>query len=212
MSLSLVAVFMPFMLAGGIVGRLFREFTVTLSVAILISLVISLTTTPMMCSLLLEPRSRDASRSRFARWLRARVRARCGAATCARSDWALDHRRIDDADAARDHRASTSICIVVIPKGFFPQQDTGQLQGGIRGDATSSFQLMKRKLQRGRARSSRTIRRSARVTGSVGGGGFGPFGGGGASANVTIALKPLSAARRIGRPGHRPAAAASSRR
>ena len=71
MSLSLVAVFMPFMFAGGIVGLIFREFTVTLSVAILISLVISLTTTPMMCSLLLEARRRPQALA-----LRAGVRAR----------------------------------------------------------------------------------------------------------------------------------------
>ena len=78
MSLSLVAVFIPFMFAGGIVGRIFREFTVTLSVAILISLVISLTTTPMMCSLLLERAARRKP-SRFARGVRARLRAACAA-------------------------------------------------------------------------------------------------------------------------------------
>jgi multidrug efflux pump len=79
----------------------------------------------------------------------------------------------------------------VIPKGFFPQQDTGQLQGGIRGDASSSFQLMKGKLQQVAA----IVQRDpavATVTGSIGGGGFGPGGGGGANANMTIALKPLS--------------------
>src|SRR5260221_11264560 len=83
---------------------------------------------------------------------------------------------------------------VVIPKGFFPQQDTGQLQGGIRGDAQSSFQLMKRKLQEVAAIVQADPAVNT-VTGSVGSGGFGP-GGGGASANVTIALKPL-AERRI---------------
>src|SRR5208282_3015150 len=80
---------------------------------------------------------------------------------------------------------------VVIPKGFFPQQDTGQLQGGIRGDATSSFQLMKGKLQ-DVAKIIQQDPAVSTVTGSVGGGGFGPFGGGGASANVTVALKPLA--------------------
>ena len=83
------------------------------------------------------------------------------------------------------------ICIWVIPKGFFPQQDTGQLQGGIRGDATSSFQLMKGKLQ-AVAKIIQEDPAISTVTGSVGAGGFGPSGGGGASANVTIALKPLS--------------------
>ena len=83
---------------------------------------------------------------------------------------------------------------IVIPKGFFPQQDTGQLQGGIRGDAASSFQLMKRKLQEVAAIIQADPAVNT-VTGSVGGSGFGG-GGGGANANVTIALKPL-AERRI---------------
>jgi multidrug efflux pump len=187
MSLSLVAVFIPFMFAGGIVGKIFREFTVTLSVSILISLVISLTTTPMMCSLLLERESKrkpsrfgDAFERGFGRLRRGYERT---------LDWALHHPRT----------MMLLLCItvglniylyVVIPKGFFPQQDTGQLQGGIRGDAQSSFQFMKRKLQEVAAIIQADPAVST-VTGSVGGGGFGPFGGGGASANVTIALKPL---------------------
>src|SRR6202044_2066466 len=80
---------------------------------------------------------------------------------------------------------------IVIPKGFFPQQDTGQLQGGIRGEASSPFQLMKRKLREVAAIIQADPAVNT-VTGSVGGGGFGPFGGGGANAHVTIALKPLS--------------------
>jgi multidrug efflux pump len=188
MSLSLVAVFIPFMFAGGIIGRIFREFTVTLSVAILISLVISLTTTPMMCSLLLE---RDGGRtsSRFAEWFeRSFDRLRRGYLHTL--EWAL-------------HNPRTMMLVLfatiglnvylywIIPKGLFPQQDTGQLQGGIRGDATSSFQLMKGKLQEVAAIIQQDPAVST-VTGSVGSGGFGPAGGGGASANVTIALKPLS--------------------
>jgi multidrug efflux pump len=80
---------------------------------------------------------------------------------------------------------------IVIPKGFLPQQDTGQLAGGLRGDATSSFQLMKGKLKE----AAQIIQRDPgvlRLTGAVGSGGFGPFGGGGANANVTVTLKPLS--------------------
>jgi multidrug efflux pump len=192
MSLSLVAVFIPFMFAGGIVGKIFREFTVTLSVSILISLVISLTTTPMMCSLLLERDSKrkpsrfgDAFERGFGKLRRGYERT---------LDWALHHPRA----------MMLLLCItvglniylyIVIPKGFFPQQDTGQLQGGIRGDAQSSFQFMKRKLQEVAAIIQADPAVNT-VTGSVGGGGFGPFGGGGANANVTIALKPL-AARRI---------------
>jgi multidrug efflux pump len=187
MSLSLVAVFIPFMFAGGIVGRIFREFTVTLSVSILISLVISLTTTPMMCSLLLQTQ-RERKPSRFgAAFERGFERFRSNYATTL--DWALNHRRIM-VTILLATIALNVFLYIVIPKGFFPQQDTGQLQGGIRGDASSSFQLMKGKLQEVAAiiQADPAV---ATVTGSVGAGGFGPFGGGGASANVTVALKPL---------------------
>ena len=187
MSLSLVAVFVPFMFAGGIVGKLFREFTVTLSVSILISLVISLTTTPMMCSLLLT-RARQRESTRFLRaFERAFGRLRRGYEHSL--DWALRHPRT----MLLLLFATVGLNIylyIVIPKGFFPQQDTGQLQGGIRGDASTSFQLMKRKLQEVAAIIQADPAVST-VTGSVGGGGFGPSGSS-ASANVTIALKPLA--------------------
>ena len=186
MSLSLVAVFIPFMFAGGIVGLIFREFTVTLSVSILISLVISLTTTPMMCSLLLQSEQQRRP-SRFARAFdRQFERLRRGYERSL--DWALHHRRIM-VFVLLTTIALNVYLYIVIPKGFFPQQDTGQLQGGIRGDASSSFQLMKRKLQEVAAiiQADPAV---ATVTGSVGAGGFGP--GGGARANLTIALKPLS--------------------
>jgi multidrug efflux pump len=187
MSLSLVAVFIPFMFAGGIVGRIFREFTVTLSVSILISLVISLTTTPMMCSLLLQSQ-RERKPSRFGlAFERSFERLRSNYDTTL--DWALNHRRIM-VSLLLATIALNVFLYVVIPKGFFPQQDTGQLQGGIRGDASSSFQLMKGKLQEVAAIIQADPAVST-VTGSVGSGGFGPFGGGGASANVTVALKPL---------------------
>jgi multidrug efflux pump len=186
MSLSLVAVFLPFVLIGGVLGRIFREFSMTLSVSILISLVISLTTTPMMCSLLLRS-ERDRVPSRFARAFERGFEQLRG--NYARTlDWALRHRRI----MVTIFWAMIVLNVFlyfVIPKGLFPQQDTGQLQGGIRGDAASSFQLMKGKLQQAAAiiQADPAV---ATVTGSVGSGGFGP-GGGGASANVTIALKPL---------------------
>jgi multidrug efflux pump len=191
MSLSLVAVFIPFMFAGGIVGKIFREFTVTLSVSILISLVISLTTTPMMCSLILSrahqresPRFMQAFERGFAR-LRSRYEHSL--------DWALHHPRIMMLLLVATVVLNIYL-YVVIPKGFFPQQDTGQLQGGVRGDASTSFQLMKRKLQEVAAiiQADPAVKT---VTGSVGGGGFGPSGST-ASANLTIALKPL-AERRI---------------
>jgi len=192
MSLSLVAVFIPFMFAGGIVGRIFREFTVTLSVAILISLLISLTTTPMMCSLLLE-RGKHRKTSRLGREFErgfAHLRQNYERTL----DWALHHPRTIMMILCATIGLNVYLYIV-IPKGFFPQQDTGQLQGGIRGDASISFQLMKRKLQEVAAIIQADPAVST-VTGSVGSGGFGPSGGGGANANVTIALKPL-AERRI---------------
>jgi multidrug efflux pump len=191
MSLSLVAVFIPFMFAGGIIGRIFKEFTVTLSIAILISLAVSLTTTPMMCSLLLD---RDGRRkpTRFAQGFeRGFERLRQGYVNTL--DWALDHPRTMLLMLIATIGLNVYL-YVVIPKGLFPQQDTGQLQGGIRGDATSSFQLMKRKLQEA-AHIVQEDPAVSTVTGSVGGGGFGPFGGGGANANLTIALKPLSEGR-----------------
>jgi multidrug efflux pump len=187
MSLSLVAVFLPFVLLGGILGRIFREFAMTLSVAIMISLVISLTTTPMMCSLLLRP-ERDRVPSRFASaFNRGFEQLRSNYVRTL--DWALRHRRIMVTILLATIALNVYLYIA-IPKGFFPQQDTGQLQGGIRGDAASSFQLMKRKLTEVAAivQADPAV---ATVTGSVGAGGYGPFGGGGASANVTVALKPL---------------------
>ncbi len=188
MSLSLVAVFIPFMFAGGIVGRIFKEFTVTLSVAILISLAVSLTTTPMMCSLLLE-RSARRKPTRFAQGFeRGFERLRQGYVNTL--GWALDHPRAMLLMLIATIGLNVFL-YVVIPKGLFPQQDTGQLRGGIRGDATSSFQLMKRKLQEA-AHIVKDDPAVSTVTGSVGSGGFGPFGGGGANANLTIALKPLS--------------------
>ena len=186
MSLSLVAVFIPFMFAGGIVGLIFREFTMTLSVSILISLVISLTTTPMMCSLLLV-RENTRKSSRFAQaFERGFERLRRGYERTL--GWALHHPRTIVLLLFATIGLNVYLYIV-IPKGFFPQQDTGQLQGGIRGDASTSFQLMKRKLQEVAAiiQADPAVKT---VTGSVGGGGFGPSGGS-ASANVTIALKPL---------------------
>jgi multidrug efflux pump len=190
MSLSLVAVFIPFQLIGGIVGRLFREFTVTLSVAILISLLISLTTTPMMCARLL---GRDSTRSPGG-WGGAFERAFAATQRSYQRSlaWALDHGPLMMLILLLTIGLNVYMYIVV-PKGFLPQQDTGQLRGGIRGDASSSFQLMKGKLKQvvDIIRADPAV---ASVVGSVGGGGGGPMGGGGgASANVSISLKPLSA-------------------
>jgi multidrug efflux pump len=185
MSLSLIAVFIPFQLVGGILGRLFREFTVTLSVSILISLVISLTTTPMMCSRLLR---RETARTMtwFGRAFERGFHALRGGYERSLG-WALDHRRLMLVILLVTIVLNVYL-YVVVPKGFFPQQDTGQLQGGIRGDAEASFQLMKDKLQQ----VASIIQHDpgvAAVTGSVGGGGgWGP--GGNVSASVSVTLKP----------------------
>ena len=103
MSLSLIAVFIPILLMGGIVGRLFREFAVTLSVAILVSLVVSLTTTPMMCARLLRP-SRPKRKPRPASVARSErvFDGAAASATSARCGWALDHPLLDHADPAGD--------------------------------------------------------------------------------------------------------------
>jgi multidrug efflux pump len=191
MSLSLVAVFIPFQLVGGIVGKLFREFTVTLAVAILISLVISLTTTPVMCAWLLGRDAPHTARSWGGAFERTFASAqRKYQRTLA---WALDHGPLMMLLLLLTVALNVYM-YVVVPKGFLPQQDTGQLRGGIRGDAFSSFQLMKGKLTQvvDIIRADPAV---ATVVGNVGGGGgMGPMGGGGggASANVSIALKPLS--------------------
>ena len=143
MSLSLIAVFIPILLMGGIVGRLFREFAVTLSVAILISLVVSLTTTPMMCSRLLRPPSTRAP-GRIAAW-------------SARAWNTLNRGYRKSLALALNHGVIVMLVLAVtvglniylyvtIPKGFFPQQDTGRLTGGIQADQSISFQAMRGKL------------------------------------------------------------------
>ncbi|MEO7761980.1 MAG: multidrug efflux RND transporter permease subunit [Casimicrobiaceae bacterium] len=142
MSVSLIAVFIPILLMGGIVGRLFREFAVTLSVAILISLVISLTTTPMMCALILKPEKKQPGRL-------ARLSERGFDAVLHGYErslgWVLQHGVIVILILL------ATVCYNVylyidIPKGFFPQQDTGRLFGNIQADQSISFQAMQPKL------------------------------------------------------------------
>ena len=142
-SISLVAVFIPILLMGGMLGRLFREFAVTLSAAILVSLVVSLTATPMMCAALLKP---ETTRS-HGRLYKAGERV---------FDWMHSHYEETLSWALRHPRfmlALTLITIVtniflfvVVPKGFFPQQDTGRLTGSIQAAQDISFQAMKEKL------------------------------------------------------------------
>ncbi|PWJ86431.1 multidrug efflux pump [Pseudaminobacter salicylatoxidans] len=145
MSTSLIAVFIPILLMGGLIGRLFREFAITLSAAILVSLVISLTATPMMCSILLRG-EHDRSHGRiyrFSEWVFEGMLAGYRRSL----SWALDHSRFILAVLF------AALCLnaylyVTIPKGFFPQQDTGRLVGSIQADQAISFQLMSQKLSR----------------------------------------------------------------
>jgi multidrug efflux pump len=136
MSLSLIAVFIPILLMGGIVGRLFREFSVTLSVAILVSLVVSLTTTPMMCARLLKPQGAFKPSRFFAKVLHG---YRVSLA------WSLRHSFLILLILLATIGLNVYL-YTIVPKGFFPQQDTGRLFGAIRADQGISFQAMREKL------------------------------------------------------------------
>jgi multidrug efflux pump len=144
MSVSLVAVFIPILLMGGIVGRLFREFAVVLSVAVMVSLVVSLTTTPMMCAQLLRRGHHAREQSRFARaleqafdWLHRKYEASLA--------WTLRHPRFTLLVAIATVVVNVQL-YGLVPKGFFPQQDTGRLVGNVQADQASSFQAMQEKL------------------------------------------------------------------
>ncbi|WGL60441.1 efflux RND transporter permease subunit [Pigmentibacter sp. JX0631] len=133
MSVSLIAVFIPILLMGGIVGRLFREFAVTLSIAILVSLLVSLTITPSMCSKILKPDKERKQEKNVANSYYA-----------ASLQWAIKHSKF---------MLTVLICIVIlniyfyikIPKGFFPQQDTGRIMGFALTDQNTSFKNMEKK-------------------------------------------------------------------
>jgi multidrug efflux pump len=180
-SLSLVAVFIPILLMGGIVGRLFREFAVTLSVAILVSMLISLTTTPMMCAMLLKPEKAQHGRlylfteHLFDRLLRA-------------YEYSLTK--------VLRHPAITLIVLLLtialnvylfihIPKGFFPEQDTGRLTGSILADQDTSFQAMQVRL----LQMIKIVTADPAVDTLAG---FTGGGGGGNTARMFITLKPLN--------------------
>jgi multidrug efflux pump len=181
-SLSLVVVFIPILLMGGIVGRLFREFAVVLSTAILVSLVVSLTTTPMMCSRLLRHRKPEehgkfyrASEKVFAKLLGAYERS---------------------LTVVLRHPAITLMILlltialnlylfVIVPKGFFPQQDNGTIAGGVQGAQDISFSAM----QSATLRFDNLIKTDPAVANTI------AFTGGGGAANggfVFLALKPLA--------------------
>ena len=184
-SLSLIAVFIPILMMGGIVGRLFREFAVVLSAAILVSMVVSLTTTPMMCALLLKapPKEGQASQSSgMARWSNAVGK------------WVMRGYRRSLAWALRHQPVTLLIFLAVvglnihlygaIAKGFFPQQDTGRIAGFIQADQATSFQAMQQRLDRFLAivKSDPAVEN---VTGFTGGSQRN-------SAQMFLSLKPLS--------------------
>ena len=189
-SLSLVAVFIPLLFMGGAVGRMFREFAMTLSIAVMISLVISLTTTPMMCAMLLKPQRNAAERQSVAQRSRGAV-----ARGLARAQGAVEraYGHALDWSLAAPWTVMAVLAVVValnvylfmaIPKGFFPEQDNGQLQGGLRADQSISSSALADKLQQ----AVDIVRRDPAVATVVGFSGGGGAGGGFLSA----ALKPPS--------------------
>src|SRR5271154_3171856 len=143
MSTSLIAVFIPILLMGGIVGRLFREFAVTLSVAVGISMVVSLTTTPMMCALFLKPEKKEKHNwiyrlsERGFEWMHEEYDRGLR--------WVLRHQPVMLVVTFLTIGLAVYLYIV-IPKGFFPQQDTGRVNGGILASQDISFQSMQAKL------------------------------------------------------------------
>ncbi len=157
MSISLIAVFIPILLMGGIIGRLFREFAVTLSVAILVSLVVSVTTTPMMCARLLRAKKTEneiepaKSQHRLAKLgRRISTGTEVFFASILRGyerslGWVLRHPLLVVITLVATI-GSNIYLYVIVPKGFLPQQDTGRIIGGIQGDQSISFQAMQGKL------------------------------------------------------------------
>ncbi len=184
-SISLIAVFSPIFLMGGLIGRMFQEFALTLSIAVLVSLVISLTTTPMLCSLILKaPAPR---RERRSRWHPFTLVLEFYERTLG---WALRHTGTVML-ALVGAVVLTVILFAIVPKGFFPQQDTGRLIGTIQGDQSISFQAMRKK----EAQLMAIVKADPAVQSVVGFIGSGSGGGPASSANtgsVYVALKPLT--------------------
>ncbi len=190
-SVSLIAVFLPILLMGGIVGRLFREFALTLSLAIIVSLVISLTTTPMMCALFLRvtPKERGEDgelRARRRGWFFRHTEA--GFAHMQRFydrtlAWALDRALLVMVVLVATIALNVYL-FVIVPKGFFPQQDTGALMGMVQADQSTSFQSMRTKL----TTIQNIVGRDPAIASVVG------FTGGRQTntANLYVALKPLT--------------------
>jgi multidrug efflux pump len=186
-SISLIAVFIPLLLMGGIVGRLFREFAVTLSTSILVSMVISLTTTPMMCAYLLKHEHRE----KHGRVYMATERAFDWVLSLYRRTlhWALENSGLMLVVLFLTIALNVAI-VIKIPKGFFPQQDTGSLAGAVRGPQDASFYSMNDAVQK----AANVVKANPAVQNVIG---F--TGGQGATntANLFVALKPLNV-RKVG--------------
>ncbi|HTC64169.1 MAG TPA: efflux RND transporter permease subunit [Candidatus Saccharimonadales bacterium] len=181
-SISLIAVFIPLLLMGGIVGRLFREFAVTLSTSIVVSMAISLTTTPMMCAYLLKNEHAEkhgriyAASERFFDWVLSVYRTSL--------EWVLEHPIFTLAILFLTIVLNV-VLIVKIPKGFFPEEDTGAIVGAVRGPQDASFPSMNDSIQRIGA----VIKKDPAVNNVI------AFIGGNGATNtgfVYIALKPLA--------------------
>ncbi|MBB5606338.1 MULTISPECIES: multidrug efflux RND transporter permease subunit [unclassified Janthinobacterium] len=203
-SISLIAVFIPLLLMGGVVGRLFREFAVVLSTAILISMFVSLSTTPMMASVLLKPPTHKRPGKVGAALARASRRVMRGYRRSLA--WTLRHQPV--AIIALLAVIGLNVFLyTAIPKTFFPQQDTGVIVGSVQADQGSSFQIMQQRVDRFVAilRADPAV---ANVSGSTGGNQIN-------TANFYITLKPLAqrklavdavVARLRGRLSHEPGA------
>ncbi len=181
MSTSLVAVFIPLLLMGGIVGRLFREFAVTLSIAIGVSLMVSLTTTPTMCAKFLKPlgEERHGWLYRFSQGIFDKLLAIYAAAL----RWVL-RRQLFTLGVTIATACLSVYLYVIVPKGFFPQQDTGRISGSVQAAQDISFKSMSSKMRQ----FVRIVMQDPAVDTIVG------FAGGNTSANqgrMFISLKPL---------------------
>jgi multidrug efflux pump len=185
-SMSLVAVFIPIILMGGIVGRLFREFAITLSTAIIVSMIISITTTPMMCAHLLKPHQEE----KHGRLYRLSEKFFDGMLSGYRRslEWVLQNPALVLVVLIMVV-ALNVVFIIKIPKGFFPQQDTGALVGGVQGPQDASFPVMNESIQA----IVKTVKADPAVANVVG------YVGTGNGGFIYIALKPLNQ-RKIGAP------------
>lgn len=184
MSLSLVAVFIPMLLMGGLVGNFFREFAVTLSVSVMLSLLLSLTLTPMMCATLLRQKTMRTRRYGLFGTLARRAGQLFWTGYKRSLGWALAHSRLMLLLLVATIGVNVYL-YAIIPKGFFPQQDTGQLMGFFRVDQGTSFPAMLPKFEKFRTELMKDPAIDS-VAGYIGGRG------GSTSSFLMVQLKPLS--------------------